>query len=146
MSPTVALATRFGVNVYSYESDFSVGGEWWIGRRRGKRGLIKDAELQLGAEPRDAVATGIDENKELAENMAQRASLREVTLRDELVEEANTEKEPNFPSPVVTDAIAGELPQQVMSRLQRQQGIDDERDGVLKARLSDNWVGSLITS
>lgn len=92
------------------------------------------------------MATGIDENKELAENMAQRASLREVTLRDELVEEANTEKEPNFPPPVVTDANAGELPQQVMSRLQRQQGIDDERDGVLKARLSDNWVGSLITS
>lgn len=146
MSPTVALATRFGVNVYSYESDFSVGGEWWIGRRRGKRGLTKDAELQLSTESRDAVATGIDENKELAENMAQRASLREVTLRDELVEEANTEKEPNFPPHVVTDANAGEVPQQVMSRSQRQQGIDDERDGVLKARLSDNWVGSLITS
>ncbi|KIR32166.1 mitochondrial distribution and morphology protein 10 [Cryptococcus deuterogattii MMRL2647] len=139
VSPTVALATRFGVNVYSYESDFSVGGEWWIGRRRGKRGLTKDAELQLGAESRDALATGIDENKELAENMAQRASLREVTLRDELVEEANSEKEPNLPPPVVTDANAGELPQQVMPRLQRQQGIDDERDGVLKARLSDNW-------
>lgn len=35
LSPTVSLATRFGVNSYSYESDFSVGGEWWIGRRFG---------------------------------------------------------------------------------------------------------------
>lgn len=35
LSPTVSLATRFGVNIYSYESDFSVGGEWWIGRRFG---------------------------------------------------------------------------------------------------------------
>ncbi|ORX37034.1 hypothetical protein BD324DRAFT_579492 [Kockovaella imperatae] len=41
VSPTVALSSRFGVNVYSYESDFSFGGEWWIGRRRGKRDLTE---------------------------------------------------------------------------------------------------------
>lgn len=39
VSPTVAVSTRFGVNVYSYESDLTIGGEWWIGRGRGKRGL-----------------------------------------------------------------------------------------------------------
>ncbi|KAI9634632.1 uncharacterized protein MKK02DRAFT_16182 [Dioszegia hungarica] len=37
ISPTIALSSRYGVNVYSYESDLSIGGEWWIGRRRGKR-------------------------------------------------------------------------------------------------------------
>lgn len=144
VSPTVALATRFGVNVYSYESDLSVGGEWWIGRRRGKRGLTKDAESQLDAESRDPVATGIEENRELAEKMAQRASLREVTLRDEVVEDGNAEKELDSPIPVMADVSAGELQQQAMPRSQQQQDLDDERDGVLKARLSGNWVGSPI--
>ncbi|OWT35787.1 mitochondrial distribution and morphology protein 10 [Cryptococcus neoformans Bt1] len=144
VSPTVALATRFGVNVYSYESDLSVGGEWWIGRRRGKRGLTKDAESQLDAESRDPVATGIEENRELAEKMAQRASLREVTLRDEVVEDGNAEKELDSPIPVMADVSAGELQQQAMPRSQQQQDLDDERDGVLKARLSGNWQFALL--
>jgi distribution and morphology protein 10 len=35
VTPRLALASRFGVNVYSYESDLSIGGEWWIGKGRG---------------------------------------------------------------------------------------------------------------
>ncbi|AAW47220.1 MDM10, putative [Cryptococcus deneoformans JEC21] len=144
VSPTVALATRFGVNVYSYESDLSVGGEWWIGRRRGKRGLTTDAEPQLDAESRDPVVTGIEENRELTEKMAQRASLRQVTLRDEIGEDVHAEKELYSPIPVMTDVNAGELAQQISPRLQPQQDLDDERDGVLKARLSGNWQFALL--
>ncbi|RXK40020.1 mitochondrial distribution and morphology protein 10 [Tremella mesenterica] len=48
ISPTVAVSSRFGVNVYSYESDLSIGGEWWIGRRRGKKHL---SELTNQLEP-----------------------------------------------------------------------------------------------
>lgn len=65
VSPTVAVSTRFGVNVYSYESDLTIGGEWWIGRGRGKRGL----EL-----PSVAVAK---EDSEI--EPASRVSLRPVT-------------------------------------------------------------------
>ncbi|EAL17246.1 hypothetical protein CNBN0730 [Cryptococcus deneoformans B-3501A] len=144
VSPTVALATRFGVNVYSYESDLSVGGEWWIGRRRGKRGLTTDAEPQLDAESRDPVVTGIEENRELTEKMAQRASLRQVTLRDEIGEDVHAEKELYSPIPAMTDVNAGELAQQISPRLQPQQDLDDERDGVLKARLSGNWQFALL--
>lgn len=35
VTPHLALASRFGVNVYSYESDLCLGGEWWIGKGRG---------------------------------------------------------------------------------------------------------------
>lgn len=38
VTPHLSLASRFGVNVYSYESDLCVGGEWWIGSGRGKGG------------------------------------------------------------------------------------------------------------
>lgn len=38
ISPHLALSSRYGVNVYSYESDLCVGGEWWIGSGRGKGG------------------------------------------------------------------------------------------------------------
>lgn len=41
----VVLVIWFGVNVYLYESDFSVGGEWWIGRWCGKWGFIMDVEF-----------------------------------------------------------------------------------------------------
>lgn len=90
------------------------------------------------------MATGIEENRELAEKMAQRASLREVTLRDEVVEDGNAGKELDSPIPVMTNVSAGELQQHAMPRSQQQQDLDDERDGVLKARLSGNWVGSPI--
>lgn len=90
------------------------------------------------------MVTGIEENRELTEKMAQRASLRQVTLRDEIEGDMNAEKELDSPIPVMTDVNAGELPQQISPRLQPQQDLDDERDGVLKARLSGNWVGSAI--
>ncbi len=35
VSPHVALSSRYGLNVYSYESELTVGGEWWIGSGRG---------------------------------------------------------------------------------------------------------------
>lgn len=46
ITPHLALSTRFGVNIYSYESDLVIGGEWWIGSGRGKggfRGLVPKA-------------------------------------------------------------------------------------------------------
>lgn len=38
ISPHLALSSRYGLNVYSYESDLTIGGEWWIGSGRGKGG------------------------------------------------------------------------------------------------------------
>ncbi|EIW67655.1 hypothetical protein TREMEDRAFT_33247 [Tremella mesenterica DSM 1558] len=61
ISPTVAVSSRFGVNVYSYESDLSIGGEWWIGRRRGKKHLseltnqLEPPLVQDNTEDRDGV-------------------------------------------------------------------------------------------
>jgi distribution and morphology protein 10 len=62
VTPRLALASRFGVNVYSYESDLSLGGEWWIGKGRGSwiGSNGKDREVVpggAGAEPTLAVTT-----------------------------------------------------------------------------------------
>jgi distribution and morphology protein 10 len=90
VSPTVAVSTRFGVNVYSYESDLTIGGEWWIGRGRGKRGL----EL-----PPVAVAK---EDSEI--EPASRVSLRPVT--DEAPEKTALVASPQPPqSPEDRDGV-----------------------------------------
>jgi len=48
VTPHLALASRFGVNVYSYESDLCLGGEWWIGKGSGSwiGGKDKDKEVE----------------------------------------------------------------------------------------------------
>ncbi|KAK4684266.1 hypothetical protein P7C73_g5917, partial [Tremellales sp. Uapishka_1] len=107
ISPTIAVSSRFGVNVYSYESDLSVGGEWWIGRKMGKRDSDPEPEIppSLAAE---TVTRG------------------EVTLR-----------ELDYPSPVSSEEKQPELPV-------RTGGEKDERNGVLKARLTGNWSFALL--
>jgi len=46
VTPHLALASRFGVNVYSYESDLCLGGEWWIGKGSGSWMGGKDKEKE----------------------------------------------------------------------------------------------------
>ncbi|WVQ73447.1 mitochondrial distribution and morphology protein 10 [Cryptococcus sp. DSM 104548] len=144
VSPTVALATRFGVNVYSYESDFSVGGEWWIGRRRGKRGADHEDGLSRIAQAENAVGTAIEENRELAQLMAKKAALRDTTLREEVVEDVAAEQQLDSPVPLVTDANARKVLGRAASRVQQRESVVGERDGVLKARLANNWQIALL--
>ncbi len=58
----MALSSRYGVNVYSYESELTVGGEWWIGSGRGIggwRGLREgDKEAEGNDGQRDGVLKG----------------------------------------------------------------------------------------
>jgi distribution and morphology protein 10 len=63
----MALSSRYGVNTNSYESELTVGGEWWIGSGRGIggwRGLREgDKEVQAadgfeGEMKRDGVLKG----------------------------------------------------------------------------------------
>lgn len=50
ITPHLVLSSRYGVNVYSYESDLTIGGEWWIGSGRGKGGWRGLAGHPLGEE------------------------------------------------------------------------------------------------
>lgn len=108
ISPTVSAATRFGVNIYSYDSDFAIGGEWWIGRRRGKR-----AEVELSPEDKDM----------LAKHKAVGGRLRD---------------DPEDLSTPTVELEAEELRQLVAGP------NEDERNGVVKARLSGNWSLALL--
>ncbi|WWC88282.1 uncharacterized protein L201_003189 [Kwoniella dendrophila CBS 6074] len=154
VSPTVALSTRFGVNVYSYESDLSIGGEWWIGRRRGKR--------DLSSNPKDITPTPISSinstntnsdqsvlstanNKEeerigTIENWS-RASLRS----EEIITSSSTTIQDG---PLNVTEI--EVKKPITSNQSKEKGLEashagiDERDGVLKARLSGNWSIALL--
>jgi distribution and morphology protein 10 len=101
VSPTVAVSSRFGVNVYSYESDLSIGGEWWIGRKRGKR--------QVAVEP-SLLEQRVLESKRMA--------LQEASLREDQFDER------------VEAILPRDSPPSVV----------EERDGVLKARISGDWV------
>ncbi|ORY24588.1 hypothetical protein BCR39DRAFT_472196 [Naematelia encephala] len=48
VAPRVSLASRFGVNVYSYEADLSLGAEWWVGGRTwGKEGDASTSALAM---------------------------------------------------------------------------------------------------
>jgi distribution and morphology protein 10 len=107
VSPTVAISSRFGVNVYSYESDLSIGGEWWIGRKRGKTEIVLEPSLL--------------EQRRLE---SKRAALQEASLREHL----------DLAEPVPR------LPANVESV------VPEERDGVLKARISGDSVRSLLSS
>jgi distribution and morphology protein 10 len=111
VSPTVAISSRFGVNVYSYESDLSVGGEWWIGRRRGKREVPTTPSLE--------------EQRKLE---SKRAALQEASLRedrfDTVTEVESLSSKMSNQSTMVNDTVP----------------TPEERDGVLKARISGDWV------
>ncbi|WVO18603.1 mitochondrial distribution and morphology protein 10 [Cryptococcus depauperatus] len=146
VSPTVALATRFGVNVYSYESDLSIGGEWWIGRRRGIRSMAHD-EVGKASSASDSVVDSVDtaikEQHDSMGSMLKSVSLREASLREEAVEDVERKTQLDSPLPIVTDANARTVLQKAAPRI-FQQSVQDERDGVLKARLLGNWQISLL--
>jgi len=91
------------VNVYSYESDLSIGGEWWIGRKRGKTEVVQEPSLL--------------EQRRLE---SKRAALQEASLREDV---DLAEPLPRLPSNV-------------------ESVVPQERDGVLKARISGDSVCS----
>lgn len=138
VSPTVAISSRFGVNVYSYESDLSIGGEWWIGRRRGKR---EQSPLPSMEEQR------VLENK--------RVALDEASLREEVVEERL-----DSPIPLTTNPMPSPSPSSGLAEGTNLNGSPaghghghaevpsavEERDGVLKARISGDWVSPLLST
>jgi distribution and morphology protein 10 len=121
VSPTIALSTRFGVNVYSYESDLCVGGEWWVGRRRGKQ----DTDSSLAPEgPRLE-----------GERLGRDALLSEASLRSDEVADSRAERQLDSPIPLSKGIEKPQSPPVA-------QGIREDRDGVIKVRLSGNWVSS----
>ena len=137
ISPTVALSSRFGVNIYSYESDLSIGGEWWVGRRRGK----KDVTVP---EPAQAVppipGPGLREDEILERQLDTPFPI--ASVRD------STEMERRLDSPVplvkaFTDATR-QASRHEKQKNRRDVQEDSDRDGVLKARLSGDWVSCLI--
>ncbi|WWD18812.1 mitochondrial distribution and morphology protein 10 [Kwoniella shandongensis] len=140
VSPTVALSTRFGVNVYSYESDLSIGGEWWIGRRRGKRDSSNDSTptVQSSLPPFQEDAEMEERRKELEER---RKALSGTSLR----EDEKAERELDSPIPLVTSATESAVSSRdVKMSSQPSSGMEEDRDGVLKARLTGNWSIALL--
>ncbi|BEJ08070.1 hypothetical protein CcaverHIS641_0501550 [Cutaneotrichosporon cavernicola] len=122
VSPHVSMATRFGVNVYSYESDFAIGGEWWVGRRGRQRQVELSPEARL--------------------QIAKHASIG-GRLRDEPGEPGEPGPEAVSTAAVVVDGDEAQLEAQAR-RDARVLDDPDERDGVLKARLSGNWSLALL--
>ncbi|RSH90765.1 Mitochondrial distribution and morphology protein 10 [Saitozyma podzolica] len=159
ISPTVALSSRFGVNVYSYESDLSIGGEWWIGRRRGKRNLPTEP-----SEPRDPTVAsarsrastsgtgdGADLRGETEEESLRRSKLSllgEASLRDKEVEDRKVEKQLDSPIPLARPVGSGAQGRakegSSASASASTLAVENERDGVLKARLSGNSSIALL--
>lgn len=136
VSPHVSMATRFGVNVYSYESDFAIGGEWWVGRRGGRK-----AEVELSPEAR----------LQIAKHAAIGGRLRDEptpTLRDEdLLNVGEGKVEERRGNGNGKEAKKGSEAQLEAQRRRDQRGVHadpEERDGVLKARLSGNWSLALL--
>ena len=144
--PHIALSTRFGVNVYSYESDLTVGGEWWIGRRRGKRETAARSASSPPISPVQTDKARIEEKVEKAEvRVGEEPAFGSV--RAEAVEG-------EVDGPFAKDRIYPRSPISAeTSMLQERSGNtapsaaagderkdDDEREGVLKARVSGNWV------
>jgi distribution and morphology protein 10 len=117
VAPHVSMATRFGVNINSYESDFAIGGEWWVGRRGRQRQVELSPEARL--------------------QMAKLAAIG-GRLRDEPATEVR------HSSPVA--AVHGDEAQLEAQARRDARALDnpDERDGVLKARLSGNWSLALL--
>ena len=139
VSPTVALSSRFGVNVYSYESDLSIGGEWWIGRRRGKKDISPPVPVHtplsngISLRGEDVIAERrLDSPFPLAENT-----------------DPVAEKTLDSPIPLKKDKPSTRLDPRLSSMRQAMKRVETgetDRDGVLKARLSGNWVCPLLIS
>lgn len=123
--PHIALSSRFGVNIYSYESDLSIGGEWWIGRRRGKK------------EGRDEV---------VAVPPASSPSRPTSSLRVGEEEEPLVKIDKQAVGPFAQDRVDPRYNHKTaLPVVEQEQGsaLDVyERDGVLKARVTGNWVST----
>ncbi|KAI5454497.1 Mitochondrial distribution and morphology protein 10 [Naganishia albida] len=116
ISPHLALSSRYGVNVYSYESDLCVGGEWWIGGsgKGGWRGLRG---------PAAAVAVASEE-----------ADDGQVV---------GPERELSTSSLATTKGRESRSFMQAM-RSHTEPTTETDRDGVLKAKISGNGLISLL--
>ncbi|OCF75541.1 mitochondrial distribution and morphology protein 10 [Kwoniella mangroviensis CBS 8886] len=144
VSPTVALSTRFGVNVYSYESDLAIGGEWWIGRRRGKRDITQQSSASSPFRSKsigqDGELDGEVPTKAAEERISQFESWREASLRPA---EQTVETIQDGPLNVTDIKTRAGTEQTDVPNSDEVEAIDD-RDGVLKARLSGNWSIALL--
>ncbi|KAK6907903.1 hypothetical protein I203_101904 [Kwoniella mangroviensis CBS 8507] len=144
VSPTVALSTRFGVNVYSYESDLAIGGEWWIGRRRGKRDITQQSSASSPFRSKsigqDGELDGEVPTKAAEERISQFESWREASLRPA---EQTVETIQDGPLNVTEIKTRAGTEQTDVPNSDEVEAIDD-RDGVLKARLSGNWSIALL--
>lgn len=142
VSPTMALSSRFGFNIYSYESDLTIGGEWWIGRRRGKRDLNSQHSPAIHSE-RPWTGTSL-RNEPIEENVTAENQLDSPFPIAALREDAVTEKELDSPIPLFDPAPTtrfgtDHLEETTVPKVDNDLNSMD-RDGVLKAKVSGNWV------
>ena len=117
--------------MYSYESDLSIGGEWWIGRRRGKRN-----------HPSDEVSEVRPSIEELEIRRSQKAALSETSLREDRYEDEQAEAHLDSPIPLTRDIAPSPLASSTTDAHTSSYGVE-ERDGVLKGRVSGNGVRGL---
>ena len=59
VSRDLSLASRFDFNVYSYESEWSLGAEWWQRRGRSRGAAVPLADGEAGAIEGDTAASGV---------------------------------------------------------------------------------------
>ncbi|KLT40453.1 hypothetical protein CC85DRAFT_308977 [Cutaneotrichosporon oleaginosum] len=124
VSPHVSMATRFGVNVYSYESDFAIGGEWWVGRRGRQRQVELSPEARLQIARHAAIGGRLREEPDEVRASAGGVGGAGAGAVGGVGDEAQLEAQARRDARVLDDP--------------------DERDGVLKARLSGNWSLALL--
>ena len=120
VAPNIALATRFGVNLYSYESDLSIGGEWWLGSKRGKTASEESATTA-----------------EHANEQMNRQAENQITLKNEGVDDTRIGRPLESTIPVV-QVFEPKTDDLLLPPL-----VEDNKEGVIKARLSGNWVSHL---
>lgn len=117
--------------MYSYESDLSIGGEWWIGRRRGKR-HDSDSRDDEVPEKRPTI-------EEMEMTRSKKAALSETSLREDRYEDGQAEAMLDSPIPLTRDIAPSRETTPHHDNLAAPNEAE-ERDGVLKARVSGNGV------
>ncbi|KAL7420483.1 Mitochondrial distribution and morphology protein 10 [Cryptotrichosporon argae] len=137
VSRSLALSSRFGVNVYSYESDLAIGGEWWIGQWR------RDEAQARSASESDAVTSGRGSGSrgsgaDSANGDEGGARRNPVWARRERQDGPDADR--RFDGVSLRADDRDEVP---VARATEER-MRDERDGVLKARLSGNWSIALL--
>lgn len=123
----------------------SLGGEWWIGRRRGKRAGTIPTETHA------AVSTPVRSG--FAEHMGREAILEEGDLRgkyDTGSGRADGEVEGPFAnervypvSQIPVKPTTARQPLSTANPVSTTQPEADDRDGILKAKISGNWVSPM---